>query len=70
MILVNILPHVIIALLEAGLHAYLAPGGCMIFAGIIEDREAEVRVALAASGLTVVRRLGMGDWVSLVAEAK
>lgn len=71
-ILVNILPHVIIALLEAGLHTYLASGGsrsAMIFAGIIEEREPEVRAALAEHGLTVIRRLGMGDWVSLVAEA-
>ncbi len=42
-ILVNILPHVIISLLEAGLHTYLAPGGRMILAGIIEAREPEVR---------------------------
>lgn len=70
-ILVNILPHVIIALLEAGLHTYLAPGShsAMIFAGIIEEREPEVRAALAEHGLKVVRRLGSGDWVSLVAEA-
>jgi ribosomal protein L11 methyltransferase len=68
-ILVNILPHVIIGLLEAGLHTYLTPGGRMILAGIIEEREPEVRAALAEHGLTVVRRLGMGDWVSLVAEA-
>jgi ribosomal protein L11 methyltransferase len=71
-ILVNILPHVIIGLLEAGLHTYLAPGGsrsAMIFAGIIEEREPEVRAALAEHGLSVIRRLGMGDWVSLVAEA-
>ncbi len=68
-ILVNILPHVIIGLLEAGLHTYLAPDGRMILAGIIEEREPEVRAALADHGLSVVRRLGMGDWVSLVAEA-
>ncbi len=68
-ILVNILPHVIIALLEAGLHTHLAPGGTMIFAGIIEEREPEVRAALAEHGLTVIRALGMGDWVSLVAGA-
>jgi ribosomal protein L11 methyltransferase len=67
-ILVNILPHVIIDLLEAGLHSYLAPGGRMIFAGIIEEREPDVRAALAQHGLAGVRRLGMGDWVSLVAE--
>ena len=40
----------------------------MIFAGIIEEREPDVRTALAEHGLAVVRRLGMGDWVSLVAE--
>jgi len=67
-ILVNILPHVIIGLLEVGLHTYLVPGGRMILAGIIEEREPDVRAALAEHGLAVVRRLGMGDWVSLVAE--
>jgi ribosomal protein L11 methyltransferase len=67
-ILVNILPHVIIGLLEAGLHTYLAPGGRMILAGIIEQREPAVRAALAERRLSVVARLGTGDWVSLVAE--
>lgn len=66
-ILVNILPHVITALLDAGLHTYLAPGGRMILAGIIEEREPDVREALARRRLAVVSRLGQGDWVSLVA---
>ena len=68
-ILVNILPHVIIGLLETGLHTYLAPGGQMILAGIIEEREPEVRAALAEHSLSVDHRLGMGDWVSLVVSA-
>lgn len=67
-ILVNILPHVIAALLDAGLHTYLAPGGRMILAGIIEERERDVRAALARHGLTVVNRLVQGDWVGLVAQ--
>jgi ribosomal protein L11 methyltransferase len=66
-ILVNILPHIIIGLLEAGLHSYLAPGGRMIFAGIIEAREPEVRAALAERGLMVEKRSVEGDWVALVA---
>jgi ribosomal protein L11 methyltransferase len=66
-ILVNILPHIIIGLLEAGLHTHLAAGGRMILAGIIEAREAEVRAALAERGLTVERRSVEGDWVALVA---
>ena len=45
------------------------PAARMILAGIIEEREPEVRAALAEHGLTVVRRLGKGDWVSLVAGA-
>jgi len=69
-ILVNILPHVIIGLLESGLHTYLAPGGRMILAGIIEERESEVRTALARHGLRVVRRLTDEDWVSLVVVRK
>jgi ribosomal protein L11 methyltransferase len=66
-IMVNILPHVISGLLQAGLHSYLAPAGRMILAGIIAEREAEVRAVLAGHGLTVVRRLIEGDWVGLVA---
>ena len=42
-ILINILPHVIIGLLESGLHTCLASGGRMILAGIIEEREPDVR---------------------------
>ena len=66
-ILVNILPHVIISLLQNGLHTHLAPGGRMILAGIIEEREQEVVAALAERGLAVASRLKEGDWVTLVA---
>ncbi len=64
-ILVNILPHVIISLLDAGLHTYLAPGGAMILAGIIEEREPDVRAALARHGLIATARLTQGDWIGL-----
>ena len=58
----------------SGLHTYLAPGGRMILAGIIEEREPDVRAALAEHGLAVVRaaqqgRLGGaggGGWVKEV----
>ncbi len=66
-ILVNILPHIIIGLLEAGLHTRLAPGGRMILAGIIEERAPEVVAALRERGLAVANRLVEGDWVTLVA---
>ena len=65
-ILVNILPHVIEMLLDAGLHGYLASGGHMILAGIIEEREPDVAAALARHRLAAVGRLSQGDWVALV----
>lgn len=68
-ILVNILPHVIISLLDAGLNTYLAPDGVMILAGIIEEREPDVRAALARHGLIVAARLTQGDWISLSVRA-
>jgi len=67
-ILINILPDVITDLLDAGLSAFLAPGGVMVLAGIIAEREGDVRAALARHGLTVVNRLVQGDWVGLVAQ--
>jgi len=65
-ILVNILPHVIVELLRRGLHTYLAPGGRMILAGIIEEREPDLRSALAERNLTVVNLLTEDDWLALV----
>jgi ribosomal protein L11 methyltransferase len=67
-ILVNILPHIIIDLLNSGLHNYRAPHGRMILAGIIDEREAEVRTTLDVCGLRVVDRLAQGDWVALIVE--
>ncbi len=65
-LLVNILPHVITALLDQGLARHMAPGGHMLLAGIIEEREPDLRVRLAEHGLTVSKRLSQGDWVALV----
>jgi ribosomal protein L11 methylase PrmA len=67
-LLVNILPHVIIALLDQGLANHLAKSGKMILAGIIEEREPDLRTYLEGKGLNVARRLTQGDWVSLTVE--
>lgn len=67
-ILVNILPHVIEMLLDRGLATYLAPGGQMVFAGIIAEREPDVRTTLTRHGLIVSHRFTQGDWVGLVGE--
>lgn len=68
-ILVNILPHIIEMLLEAGLHTHLAPDGRLILAGIIAEREHTVLAALQRRGLALAHlgRAIEGDWVALVA---
>jgi ribosomal protein L11 methyltransferase len=45
----------------------LRPGGTLLASGIFVDREAEVRMAFEAVGLTVVARTTEGDWVALEA---
>jgi ribosomal protein L11 methyltransferase len=67
-ILVNILPHVIAVLLERGLHGHLAPGGRMVLAGIIQERESDIQASVAAHGLQVRERLVRDDWIALVCE--
>ena len=66
LILVNILPHVILALLGGGLADHLAPEGRMILAGIIKEREPDVLSGLSLHSLAVQRRLRDGDWAALV----
>lgn len=44
----------------------LAPEGRMIASGIINEREREVLDAFTGAGLTVERRMTVGDWVTLV----
>ncbi len=65
-IVINILPHIIVALLAAGIHTYLAPAGRLILAGIIAEREGDVVAALVEHGLVVANRLVEGAWVGLV----
>ena len=45
----------------------LRPGGTLLASGIFIDREAEVRAAFVAAGLTVTARTAEGEWVALEA---
>ncbi|OAT82300.1 50S ribosomal protein L11 methyltransferase [Desulfotomaculum copahuensis] len=62
----NIVADVIIRLAPAAA-MLLKPGGLFIVSGIIRDREAQVRWALAAAGLSVSRERRGGEWVALAA---
>ena len=65
LILVNIVADVIIALADFTA-PWLALGGHMVCAGIIDGREREVEEALLCGGFTIVERAQDGDWHSLI----
>jgi ribosomal protein L11 methyltransferase len=66
LIAVNILAPVIIGMAPA-LAARLAPGGCLIVAGLVDSQESEVVTAVQAQGLQVVDRAQEKDWICLIA---
>ncbi len=66
LIVINILAE-IIALLLPQAAARLAPGGRLLLAGIIAEREGIVQEALALAGLQVIERHEQNDWVGLAA---
>lgn len=70
-VVANILAEILVKLFDSEygnvpLADPVAPGGLLILAGIIEERADLVLDAVARHGLTLVDRLGEGDWVALV----
>lgn len=65
LVLANIIARVLTELADPLVSA-IAPGGTIVLSGIIEGKEAGVREAFDALGLSLVRRERMEDWVSLV----
>jgi ribosomal protein L11 methyltransferase len=63
----NLIASVLVAL-APGLRDELRRGGRLLASGIFVDREGDVRAALAAAGLAILRREAEGDWVALDAE--
>jgi ribosomal protein L11 methyltransferase len=61
----NLIAKVLIILAD-DLAAALVPGGTLITSGIIADKEDQVALALAATGLVPVSRHVEGEWVALV----
>ena len=65
-VLANLIAGLLVPLAPA-LRAELRPGGTLLASGIFVDREADVRAAFEAAGLTVTERTAEGDWVALEA---
>ena len=60
----NLVASVLIAIAPS-LQGELRPGGRLLASGIFVDREGDVRSALAAAGLSIVRREAEGEWVAI-----
>jgi ribosomal protein L11 methyltransferase len=64
LVLANVLPERILPELPR-LAAAVAPGGALIYSGLLAEREDEVAAAFAACGLPPVDRATVGEWVAL-----
>jgi ribosomal protein L11 methyltransferase len=64
-VIANIIARILIDL-SAALVSQTRPGGSIVLAGIIQQREHEVIKAFTDRGAAVVTRRQMDDWVSLV----
>lgn len=69
LVLANIIARILIDL-SVDLVRAVRPGGRLVLAGIIESREADVVMAFANLGASVVTRRQSEDWVSLVLEQR
>ena len=69
LVVVNILPHIIVEMLERqDLARRIAPGGRIVCAGIIRARSAEVAAALERQGCRVADWCESDDWVAIAAD--
>jgi ribosomal protein L11 methyltransferase len=64
LVLANLVADVLVAI-AGDLRARVAPGGRLVCAGIVKEKEDRVAVALRGAGLTVIGRDQRGDWVRL-----
>lgn len=65
LVVANILADVIIGLSDT-LAALTAPGGLLIASGIIDTREADVRIAVEAVGFAPLETRRQAEWVALI----
>ncbi|HMD82625.1 MAG TPA: 50S ribosomal protein L11 methyltransferase [Anaerolineales bacterium] len=65
LVVANILAPVIIRLFDAGLADLVEQRGAIILSGILQEQEQTVIEAGQATGLSMMQRRQMGDWVAL-----
>jgi len=65
LVLANILAPIIIRLLDDGLADLVAPGGVIIFSGVLDRQADDVLAAAARRGLKELERRQINDWVAM-----
>ncbi len=64
LVVANILVHILITLLDAGMAQLVAPGGRLILSGILAERIPELLASLDKHDLEIVEQKQTGDWVA------
>jgi ribosomal protein L11 methyltransferase len=66
-ILANINKHVILGQLPV-IGQHLKPGGVILFSGLLQDDEKDIREAAAGNNISISERMAKGSWICLKAE--
>ena len=65
LVMANILASILHQLLDAGLGDLIAPGGVLVLSGILEEQIQEIRAALQAHELQILKQTQIEDWVAI-----
>jgi ribosomal protein L11 methyltransferase len=68
LVMANILAPIIIRLFDTGLSTLVSPGGTLILSGILEHQAEGVISSARASGLKLVEKIQVEDWVALMVQ--
>jgi ribosomal protein L11 methyltransferase len=66
LVLANILAHILMGLLDAGIGDLVAPEGVLILSGILEEQIEEMLSKIDEHGLQVIEERQIDDWVAFV----
>jgi ribosomal protein L11 methyltransferase len=65
LVLANILAHILMRLLDAGMGDLVAPGGVLILSGILEEQVEKMHAKLGEHGLYIIEQRQVEDWVAM-----
>lgn len=66
-VMANILAHILLRLLDAGLGDLVAPEGVLLLSGILEEQLPKMQAALKSLGFRILEKRQIKDWIALSA---